>query len=125
MGKVEEVILSGKYDVPTCQNLIKIISNVPGDANCALIFFETIQKVVDNLVGTDLLEGLVRPILRALLRMTIKVPLLFDSAIDFIIHEKSFPPILKDESVYVLSRQYSLSPNHMRAISDRKFRTMI
>ena len=98
---------------------------MPGDANCALIFFETIQKVVDNLVGTDLLEGLVRPILRALLRMTIKVPLLFDSAIDFIIHEKSFPPILKDESVYILSRQYSLSPSHMRAVADRKFQAMI
>jgi hypothetical protein len=45
MEKVEEVILSGKYDPDTCQNLIKVISNVPGDSNCAMIFYDTILKV--------------------------------------------------------------------------------
>jgi hypothetical protein len=46
MNKIEEAILSGKYDACTCQNFIQAISNVPGDSNCALIFFETIHKVL-------------------------------------------------------------------------------
>ena len=128
MGKVEEVILSGKYDAPTCQNLVKIISNVPGDANCALIFFETIQKVVKNLENTDLLNNLINTIVRALLRMTIKVPLLYDSAADFIVNLPNYSDTLKSEALYILSRKYQLSQNqHFSKFSNfnPKFKIMI
>jgi hypothetical protein len=84
MVKVEQAILSQNYDTLTCKNLIKVISNVPGDSNCALLFLETIQKVVRNLTDIKDLEP---EILRALLRMTIKVPLLFDCVFDFILNE--------------------------------------
>lgn len=89
MSKIEEAILSGKYDAETCQNFISAISNVPGDSNSSLIFFDTIQKVFKSLESDSTLQGkLVRPILRALLKMTIKVPLLFDSTFEFLVNEK-------------------------------------
>ena len=114
MGKVEEVILSGKYDAATCQNLIAIISNVPGDSNCALIFFETIQKMVDNLDGTPLLDALMNPIIRALVKMTIKVPLLYESTIEFLQQEQQFSLDLQSEAIYCLSRQYQIQADILK-----------
>lgn len=85
MNKIEEAIISGKYGADTCQNFIQAISNVPGDSNCAMVFFDTIQKVMKSLeTNTDLQRQLIVPVLRALLKMTIKVPLLFDPTFEFI-----------------------------------------
>ena len=80
---------------------------MPGDSNSSLIFFDTIQKVLKSLESDPaLLEQLVRPILRALLKMTIKVPLLFDSTFEFLITEKQIADDLKLESFSILSRAY-------------------
>ena len=73
MTKVEQSILSGNYDTPTCQSLIGVISNVPGDSNSALLFIDIILKIAKTGIP-DLNIHLVR----ALLKMTIKVPLLLD-----------------------------------------------
>lgn len=111
MVKVEEAVLSGNYDVSTCQNLVKVISNVPGDSNCALLFFDAIVKISNNLQGTELLDGLVLHLFRALLRMTIKVPLLFDCVFEFLTQEACslYSPDLCSEGLYVLSRAYNFS----------------
>jgi len=110
MIKVEEAILSGNYDTATCQNLIQVISNVPGDSNCGLLFFETICKVVASLREEN--KSLQLPLLRALLKMTIKVPLLFDCVFDFLSSNGNgkLDSLLCEESIYVLSRAYAFSP---------------
>lgn len=78
----------------TCHNLIKTIANVPGDSHCAMMFFETVEnimirshEIICRATGTttgpvyskELLKFF-SVCLRALLRMTIKVPLLFYQA---------------------------------------------
>lgn len=79
MTKVEESILSGKFSTDTCKHLIEAISNVSGEANTVIVFIETIIKLYNV---NEKLDG---TLLRALLRMTIKAPILFDKTLEFII----------------------------------------
>ena len=79
---------------------------MPGDSNCAMVFFDTISKVVTGLRNTPLLEWLNLPILRALLRMTIKVPLLYESTFEFLIQSRDIEVEHKMEGFYILSRAY-------------------
>lgn len=114
MVKVEEALLSGLYDVSTCQNLIQIIANVPGDSNCALLFFDTICKVVESLESKGLLQSLITHLLRALMKMTIKVPLLFESTCEFLMSrlktDQSKTSVdLWSEALSILSRCYCFS----------------
>lgn len=93
LHKIEETMLSSsqQYSPSTCQNLIKTIANVPGDSHCAMMFFKTVeklmvqnQKIVKGKGGAEEndqeLLKFFAVCLRALLRMTIKVPLLFMEA---------------------------------------------
>ena len=99
MNKVEEAILSEKNSPETCMNFIQAISNVPGDSNCSLIFMETVQKLWHPR------QDLHKSILIALLRMTIKVPLLFEPVFDFI-ERNVTNTFQKMESFAILSRAY-------------------
>lgn len=118
MVKVEEALLSGQYDVATCQNFIRVISNVPGDSNSSMLFFETICKLFNNLKtkNPDLMEGLEVHALRAMLRMAIKVPLLFESTFEFVIKQIGDGNPLYREALSILSRAYSFSENEYRQI---------
>lgn len=77
MTKVEESILSWQYSFDTCSHLIKAISNVSGEASIAMIFSQTIRRVY-NKMKNDTLDAV---LIRALLRMTIKAPVLLDSSL--------------------------------------------
>ena len=122
MVKVEEALLSGNYDVLTCQNLIKVISNVPGDSNCAMLFFDTMCKVIYNLEQNDLLESLCVHLLRALVKMTIKVPLLFEQVFEFLegyVFNQNANSKMKEccvEAMYILSRAYCFSTAQMAGL---------
>jgi hypothetical protein len=80
MNKVEESILSKKFSNDTCIHLIEAISNVAGEANTVLLFYETITKLYDNVKNNNLNGAL----LRALLRMTMKAPIILDLSLQFI-----------------------------------------
>lgn len=92
LHKIEETMLSSSqnFTPSTCQNLIKTIANVPGDSHCAMMFFKTLEKIMvqnQKIVGgkgggtsaevDQEILNFFAVCLRALLRMTIKVPLLF------------------------------------------------
>ena len=64
---------------------------------------------MNNLNGTPLLDALMKPVLRALVKMTVKVPLLFESTINFLQNEDVISLELKSEAIYCLSRQYQIS----------------
>jgi len=85
MNKIDEAILSGQYSSETCQNFISVISNVPGDSTCALLFFSTIQNVFIGLTNNQkLLKDLLPSLIRAILKMVIKAPILFEVCMEFI-----------------------------------------
>jgi hypothetical protein len=48
MNKVEESINSEKFSNDTCRHLIEAISNVSGEANTVILFYETIVRLYDK-----------------------------------------------------------------------------
>jgi hypothetical protein len=81
MSKVEESVVSGGFGIDTCTHLIKAIANVSGEATTAMIFSSTIRRVYDSMPH-NLLDSV---LIRALLRMTIKAPVLVQSTVEFLI----------------------------------------
>ena len=116
--------MSGQYDVATCQNFIRVTSNAPGDSNCSLLFFDTICKLFNNLKTKhpELMDGLEVHSLRAMLRMAIKVPLLFECTFEFVIKQirdkadDDTGAQLYREALSVLSRAYSFTESEYRQI---------
>ena len=66
---MEVRVISGYFNPETAAELILAMSNVPGDANTAVAFFQTIERIYNHHDTTTE----VRPaLLRSLLRMTLK-----------------------------------------------------
>ena len=83
MNKVEENILSGNFSKETCSHFIMAISNISGEANNAITFFEIIERLYDNIhlkYGTELDGALIR----SLLRMTFRAPLILSMSLKFL-----------------------------------------
>ena len=98
------------FSKDTCAALIAAMANVPGDTSTVLMFYETITKLYEH--RQDLKPSL----LRSLLRMTLKAPILFDLVIDFV---KDVP-----EAVEVLSKKYQIDEALIACIETVE-RTMI
>jgi hypothetical protein len=112
MSQIEVRILSDHdyFSKDTCAELIAAMANVPGDTSTVLMFYETITKLYEH--RQDLKPSL----LRSLLRMTLKAPILFDLVIDFV---KDVP-----EAVEVLSKKYQIEEALIATI-DTVEKTMI
>jgi hypothetical protein len=80
MNQVEVRVISGYFNPETSAELILAMSNVPGDANTAVAFFQTIERIYNH----EETNEEVRPaLLRSVLRMTLKAPILFDPVLHF------------------------------------------
>ena len=95
MNQIKVRIVSGYFEDKTCANLIAATSKVPGDSISAMALFETLTSVYD---GTS---EMIRPaLMRAMLRKTLRSPIIFDTVMDFMIEAHSF------EGIQVLSRKF-------------------
>jgi hypothetical protein len=94
MSQIEMRIISDHnyFNFETCGELISAMANVPGDTSTVIMFFTTITRLYTSR------EDLRPSLLRSLLRMTLKAPILFDHVFDFV---KEIP-----EAVEVLSKKY-------------------
>jgi hypothetical protein len=85
------------------------MSNVPGDANTAVAFFQTIERIYNH----EETNEEVRPaLLRSILRMTLKAPILFDPVLHFMQELQSF------EGIQILSRKFPIPQNVLKWLSD-------
>lgn len=75
------------------------MSNVPGDANTAVAFFQTVERIYDH---PDTIQEVRPALLRSLLRMTLKAPILLDPVLKFVLEIESF------EGIQILSRKFPL-----------------
>lgn len=98
MNQIKVRIVSGYFEDKTCANLIAATSKVPGDSISAMALFETLTSVYD---GTS---EMIRPaLMRAMLRKTLRSPIIFDTVINFMFEAHSF------EGIQVLSRKFPFS----------------
>jgi len=97
MSQIEMRILSDHnyFGVETCTELISAMANVPGDTSTVMMFYTTITRLYENR------EELRPSLLRVLLRMTLKAPILFDLVHEF---SKDIP-----EALEVLSKKYHIT----------------
>ena len=101
MNQIKVRIVSGYFEDKTCANLIAATSKVPGDSISSMALFETLTSVYD---GTS---DMIRPALvRAMLRKTLRSPIIFETVMDFMIEAQSF------EGIQVLSRKFPFSEAH-------------
>lgn len=106
MNQIKVRVVSGYFEPKTCANLITAMSNVPGDSISALAFFETLTSIYDEMQG----EALRPSLLQAMLRKTLRSPILFDTTMTFLIDTECF------EGMQVLSRKYPFSEEYQVAI---------
>ena len=99
MNQVEVRVISGYFNPETSAELILAMSNVPGDANTAVAFFQTIERIYDH---PDTIREVRPALLRSLLRMTLKAPVLFEIVFQFLVTIGSF------EGIQILSRKFPL-----------------
>ena len=77
--------MSGYFEDKTCTNLIAATSKVPGDAISSMALFETLSSVY------DFCQEMIRPaLMRAMLRKTLRAPIIFDTVMDFMLEAASF-----------------------------------
>ena len=101
MNQIKVRIVSGYFEDKTCANLIAATSKVPGDSISAMALFETLTSVYD---GTS---EMIRPaLMRAMLRKTLRSPLIFDTVMNFMLEAHSF------EGIQVLSRKFPFNVTH-------------
>ena len=105
MSQIEMRIISDHnyFNEDTCQDLIQAMANVPGDANTVIMFFQTIVRLYEAKVE-------LRPsLLRSLLRITLKAPILFDMVFEFV---QDIP-----EAVEILSKKYLIDAKFIEEVS--------
>ena len=85
------------------------MSNVPGDSISALAFFETLTSIYDETQGDTLRPAL----LQAMLRKTLRSPILFDTTMEFLIDTECF------EGIQVLSRKYPFTEPYLGKIIEK------
>jgi len=80
MSQIEMRIISDHnyFTVDTCAELISAMANVPGDTSTIIMFYTTITRLYASR------EDLRPSLLRSLLRMTLKAPILFDLVYEFV-----------------------------------------
>ena len=77
------------------------MSKVPSDSISMMALFNTLTAIYD---GTT---EMIRPaLMRAMLRKTIRSPIIFATVMDFLLEAHSF------EGIQVLSRKFPFSQNH-------------
>ena len=96
MAQIEMRILSTEeyFDHQTCAELVQAMANVPGDTSTVLMFYQTIERLYKQR------KELRAVLIRSLLRITLKAPILYDLVFEFV---KSEPL-----AVEVLSKKYSV-----------------
>ena len=52
MKQIEVRVVSGYFGPSTCAQLIKAMTNVPGDSITSMAFFETITRIYDKIDQT-------------------------------------------------------------------------
>jgi len=82
-------VVSGYFGPSTCANLIKAMTNVPGDSITSLAFYETITSIYWKMVGhgqraDEFNEQLEPALVQALLRRTLRAPILFETTFQFL-----------------------------------------
>ena len=106
MNQIKVRVVSGYFEEKTCANLITAMSNVPGDSISALAFFDTLTSIYED---TKLFT--LRPaLLQAMLRKTLRSPILFDTTMRFLIDIECF------EGMQVLSRKYPFTDQYIEII---------
>ena len=109
MNQIKVRVISGYFEPKTCANLITAMSNVPGDSISALAFFETLTSIYNDIQGETLRPAL----LQAMLRKTLRSPILFDTTMEFLIDTECF------EGMQVLSRKYPFSEAYIHKITEK------
>ena len=80
MNQIKVRIVSGYFEDKTCVDLIATTSKVPGDAISSMALFETMRTIYE--CSSDV----IRPcLMRAMLRKTLRAPIIFDIVIDFML----------------------------------------
>ena len=107
MKQIEVRVVSGYFGPSTCAQLIKAMTNVPGDSITSLAFFETISRIYDKIDTSfeyvSSAEELRQALVQALLRRTLCAPILFEMTFQFLEAIESL------EGIQILSRKYPLS----------------
>ena len=76
--------MSGYFEDKTCANLIAATAKVPGDAISAMALFEMLVSIYDET------GEMTRPaLMRAMLRKTLRSPIIFDTVMDFMLEAHS------------------------------------
>ena len=94
------------FDEKTCVNLIGAMENVPGDAISTLALFETLTSMYDYSKSDQLKQA----ILQAMLRKTLRAPILLEQVLDFLVDIWCF------EGIQVLSRKFEIAEDRMDTI---------
>lgn len=103
MKQIELRVISGYFVPSTCAQLIKAMTNVPGDSMTSMTFFETITRIYDQLdtaFVNNNVDELCQVLVQVLLRRTLCAPILFETTFSFLESISSF------EGMQVLSRKY-------------------
>jgi len=104
MSQIEIRIISDHnyFNENTCQDLIAAMANVPSEASTVMMFYRTITNLYNN--KPDLRPSLIR----SLLRMTFKAPILFELVLDFV----------KDnvEAIEILSKKFAIETQIIHSI---------
>ena len=80
LNQIKVRIVSGYFEDKTCANLIAGMSKVPGDSISAMALFETLTSIYDET------SEMIRPsLMRAMLRKTLRSPIIFDTVMDFLL----------------------------------------
>jgi hypothetical protein len=108
MKQIELRVISGYFVPSTCAQLIKAMTNVPGDSVTSMTFFETITRIYEQIdtsfpESSAQVEELCQALVQVLLRRTLCAPIMFDTTFTFMESIGSF------EGLQILSRKYPFS----------------
>ena len=112
MKQIELRVVSGYFGAKKCAQLIKAMTNVPGDSVTSMTFYETITRIYEKVdtAFENSADDLSQALVQVLLRRTLASPILFETTFAFLISISSF------EGIQILSRKYPFSTDLVERI---------